>query len=969
MMKFILRTIIISIFVLFACIVFLLTPSGLKFSARIASHFSSNKFTYQKISGVWIGPIELDNVKYVGKHRTILINRLILNWRPMSLLKKQFDVSQLNVDSLRIINHGEKQSLSADRMINMIQSARRIHFPFYILVHQAKFNDIQIQNADHTLIDHIQHVHFQAMITQDDWHAHFSGEAIKPHILQWQFHLDGTPANYHARFLMRGKNTDWNLQGIGNANALNINTTKTKLLQGDLKLQLHLDFKPTVNWTGDIIAALPDFTAQINSIGKNQNSMTHINLKYQTIRFQSTARYDGDWKINWNMQSPTLRAQGKFLGNLKQHHVITRMDFPSQTILIQAHGTDQLSAWQENMDQFNLVSKKRDRWTLLKPAQIRFDSTQISMTPFCLHADLARQVCLSGNWSSHQNWTMQLHGHDLPFIWLSELLESPVSFHGKFSVDGLLSGFGKIVQSGNLKLHISPGFLSFLGEKKIMRENFSGGDWQTTLQSGDLSSQFQFYLNTRNFLKIHLTLPHVDRHLFANVHQRIHGDIHLRLTQFNWFNALVPHAHIPQGKLTAHLILLDRWVKPSVQGTATFQNGALLLPRLNVALHDMVMTMTGEKHLLRFTLTADSQHQPITIQGQTDISDLSQFIFPTTLRIKTNNTLLFNTDEYKAYCTSDLSMKLNGSNIFLSGNIVIPSGLIQPHDFKMTTTLPENDIIYIGKAFNHPDTLWLVHSNVLIRLGNQVYLNAGGAKAKLAGELQLMGEPNQDAIATGQISVQKGTITIYGRKLMIEPHSYISYSHALLNNPTLSIRASKKIRTVNTLGGTAQNDLVVGVDVQGLLKAMKITFFSEPADNLSQADILSYLVLGYANTPNTAGNTDFLLRALSAFDISEQGIMGKENISTQIQKGLGLNELGVESETTLDEMGTPLNSRSAFVIGKKLAKHFYMRYSIGLLDPVSVFQLRYLLGKHWSIQTESSSLGNGADILYTINKN
>lgn len=135
---------------------------------------------------------------------------------------------------------------------------------------------------------------------------------------------------------------------------------------------------------------------------------------------------------------------------------------------------------------------------------------------------------------------------------------------------------------------------------------------------------------------------------------------------------------------------------------------------------------------------------------------------------------------------------------------------------------------------------------------------------------------------------------------------------------------------------------------------------------MSQANILSYLLLGYSNSSSTAGNTDLLIRALGAIDLKSQGLLGKENIASQIKSGLGLNELGVESETTVDALGNPLDKQSAFVVGKSLSRHFYVRYSFGLLTPVNVFELRYLFNENWAIQTDSSSLGNGADILYTI---
>ena len=111
-----------------------------------------------------------------------------------------------------------------------------------------------------------------------------------------------------------------------------------------------------------------------------------------------------------------------------------------------------------------------------------------------------------------------------------------------------------------------------------------------------------------------------------------------------------------------------------------------------------------------------------------------------------------------------------------------------------------------------------------------------------------------------------------------------------------------------------------------------------------------------------------MLRALSAVNITSQGLLGKQNIATQIESGLGLSELGVESEATLDALGNPLDNQSSFVVGKHLTRKLYARYSFGLLDTVNVFELRYLFDHTWSVQTDASALGEGADVLYTIQR-
>ena len=79
--------------------------------------------------------------------------------------------------------------------------------------------------------------------------------------------------------------------------------------------------------------------------------------------------------------------------------------------------------------------------------------------------------------------------------------------------------------------------------------------------------------------------------------------------------------------------------------------------------------------------------------------------------------------------------------------------------------------------------------------------------------------------------------------------------------------------------------------------------------------------------------------------------------------------MGVESETTTDALGNPLNQQSAFVVGKNISRNFYVRYSVGILDPINVFEVRYFLNDNWALQGESSTLGNGGDVLYSIQKN
>jgi len=308
----------------------------------------------------------------------------------------------------------------------------------------------------------------------------------------------------------------------------------------------------------------------------------------------------------------------------------------------------------------------------------------------------------------------------------------------------------------------------------------------------------------------------------------------------------------------------------------------------------------------------------------------------------------------------------------LKGKVDIPKGVIRPFDFVDMTTLPSNQIVYTDGEPLTSQSIWNVSANLKVSLGKDVTVNTSGFNATVTGAATLIGHPKKTTLANGRINVVKGTYSAYGKTLTITPNSYIQFINSPINNPNFNIRATKTIQVRQSFGGAQQlnlNNLIVGVELRGSFRHPKISFFSVPA-NLSQADILSYLVLGYSAKTASGSNIGLLLEAANSLGGKGTGIGGA---LSQIKQGLGLEELGVENETIMNTIGAPIDQQSTFVIGKRLTKNIYIRYSLGLgqgpFAPVNIFQLRYTLDRHWSIQTDSSSLGSGGDILYTIETN
>lgn len=155
------------------------------------------------------------------------------------------------------------------------------------------------------------------------------------------------------------------------------------------------------------------------------------------------------------------------------------------------------------------------------------------------------------------------------------------------------------------------------------------------------------------------------------------------------------------------------------------------------------------------------------------------------------------------------------------------------------------------------------------------------------------------------------------------------------------------------------------VEVGGTLQKPAFNLISTPA--MAQGDILSYLVFGFPQSQANGNQYGAILSALSSLNPNTPSV---GNVTKNIEQKLGLTEMNVQSVQIFNPNATSNSdsviSATSFVVGKQLTNNLSIHYSIGLFYPVSILNLRYQLAKHWAIQSETSTLDNGADVLYSI---
>lgn len=620
-------------------------------------------------------------------------------------------------------------------------------------------------------------------------------------------------------------------------------------------------------------------------------------------------------------------------------------------------------SWQGYLRRLTIQSRMLGRWRLNNPAQMRISTTQITSTPICIRSTRGR-ACLQGEWHRQQAWQMQLTASGInitPVLTLFKLnlhVQTPVTINAK------ATGQGAAFKQAMLTMKFGRGSFYVPAGVANARLRFSGGTLIATLDAAGLNANLQLNLSSRDTINARIMLPGYALTKTFSPTQPLQGIVNINATNLKILGEIIPNIIKPKGKLQASLNISGTLAKPSVSGQIKLQQGSVQIPELHLTLTNINIDLSASGATIIYDIQAYSQHKLIQVSGKTQLDAPGR---PTQLKIQSNDVLVMNTAEYIIYATTALIVDIKGHQIHVGGVVTIPCAVLKPIAFNGVVTLPE-DVVFVGPT-NTKQSHWYVTTNIKIVIGNNVKIDSHGLTGRLTGQLVIIKKPAHTYIVDGKIGIIGGVFTTHGKTLIIERGSAITFTQSPLKNPNLSIRAVKKIQAVPQAGvkPTAFGKITVGLNIQGTLRHPNVSLFSS-SPQLTQADILSYLLFGHPANVNTPSNVSFLLQAIDTLNLGG-GKATPGGIGDQIAQGLGLSEFGLESETTLDALGTPLSQgQSAFVVGRYISPRIYVRYSRGLVVPINIVQIRYLFGVNWAIQTESSSLGNGVDMLYTIQK-
>lgn len=668
----------------------------------------------------------------------------------------------------------------------------------------------------------------------------------------------------------------------------------------------------------------------------------NINAGDSSLKFDGdlNQNWDFNWDFNWDIHVPHLNdlipnARGEInsRGVIKGPTLLPEIDMTAigNEICIDSFKVAHLD---ETLHFFQTQPSS----LILNIEKLSIGHTQIAAIHFTATGTLKQQsIAGHAQISSTHRLDFSAEGHYQSGQWIGQLTQLTLKDKQMGNLH-LTNPAQILIQPGQFSL--KPIALSLLNQKLVGELNWTHAGWS-----------------------MHVATPGFNAKLLSAFFPRVSGLTGLMSMDMT----LITHQHISE-----------------LSGFLTLTHGNFRLPEFNTQINNIHITLKGLQHSLLIFGKA-MMGGPLTLTGNLNFWP----VFKGHIELDGQHLLLSNTPQFYVQSSSHLIFLLDEEKLAIQGDVFIPHAKLNPVDLD-EPFLTTSDIVFITPEKREPAKIAPIEftSKIHLSLGQDVNINLMGLSGKVSGNLILIDNPHAETVATGALYLNEVRYKYFGQNLTVRPGAHLIYANTAVDNPLINFKAVREIKTVSPTGLlklstpiasllpnsasplTDQDQVTAGIYVQGSLKNPKITLFSEPA-GLSQMDILAYVLLGHSAKEASLGDGQLLLNAAASMNSGTGGQFSQ--VVDQITKTFGIiDHINVESSQMILPGQNDTIQNTSLVLSKTLSPKLFVNYSIGLIAPINILQIKYELSKNLTIQGSNStftgSSARGADILYKIEK-
>lgn len=394
-------------------------------------------------------------------------------------------------------------------------------------------------------------------------------------------------------------------------------------------------------------------------------------------------------------------------------------------------------------------------------------------------------------------------------------------------------------------------------------------DWGVNYTDQHLDGDFSLWRRGERFVEVNVSLP-LDLALTSVEQRQLPGPLMVRAVAdsmpLSFVEAILPVMRRASGTLTADVGIRGSWDKPELTGRVSFAEGAASFPAIGVRYERLngALVLSGETIRVEH-LSLRSGRGAAEVTGSVRLQELTRPVLD--LRISGRDFHAVNVRDFLSLsATAELELKGPPLGATLTGSGTATRGVIYFADLITKRVINLDDTLFaslvdrtlireerLGTAWQQRFLDSLRVDDLRIQMGNDVWLRSSEANIQLAGEITvnklrkayringtLQGPRGSYRLPLGPVTrdftVTRGEVRYFGTPDL---------------NADIDIDARHNVRTVRG------DDVTVLVHIGGTLYDPRLTLSSDIRPPPSQAEIISYLLIGAPSVQAAAENRGY----------------------------------------------------------------------------------------------------------------
>ena len=774
-----------------------------------------------------------------------------------------------------------------------------------------------------------------------------AGGALQAKITALGGNVRGQRASGHAGIALAGD--DWLLQQV----QLQLGATH---LEADGRIGAHPDLRFAID-ASDLALLHSGARGQLRAAGhyrgdvRNPLLLARVSgtaLEYEGARLQrlnADINFEplGSGRADISVQLDQLSAGARRLAHLGFTTAGTaaahryNLELRAPPYRVQAGGEAQYAdgVWRAGIGAFTAGDGGALHMSLAAPATlvVALAGEPLQLGNFCLQ-DTQATLCAELSRQDGRS-RLSLHAANVPLRTLTAGLGSETDFDGRVSLDAQAEAAGEAPWSGSVTGTLADAVVRHhLGSGRVESFSLGTGSVQAKLDAGGLTASVGLDAGAGGNIAGHIEAR---KGVGALRDWPLSGEVMLQTHSLGFIDSYVAQVDRVSGQLDANLALTGTLAALGFNGDLKVTGAEVDAYQINLSLRELNFEARLKNTVLQLngsTRAGADGHA----QFDGELAWREQLPYGQ-LHLSGENLRVINIPEARVQASPDVRMKFAGRRIDITGAVTLPYARLQRPDQLTNAVRTSGDEVIVSVNQAPPGESFHVFSDLTLVLGERVTIDTFGLVGRLSGNLRTVADDSGFNRATGELQVEEGKYTAYGRKLDIE-RGKLQFKNGPLNDPVIDLRAIKKFP-----------DITAGVNVRGTLRSPRMTFFSDPS--VSQSQIVSLLLAG-GSLESVQNNTDPAQRSTEARN--NMLLQGSALLFQQFGGKVGLDDVSVESG---------LNNDTSLVLGRYLSPRLYVSYGISLAEAINTIKMRYTIGDHWTIKTEAGT-SRSADLVYTI---